>query len=254
MDLRESRLKVLVARSPVLYRRLRSLLDLVRFVAGRPHEEDFEYLRDNPHDGLLLDVGANNGVSALSLRSVDRRSPILSIEPSVLVARELRLIGRVVRRFEFRTVAAGAERGELALYTPFYRGTALTGEARTSEPEPSDVYWFNRYVPRPRAADFSVHRQQVQVLPLDDLGVDPVFVKIDVEVGELDVLRGLSATLTRCRPTIMIEQSAEFEAVSAFLRPFGYLPHVWDPRKRVLRAHDGTRTLNIIFVIRQELG
>lgn len=63
---------------------------------------------------------------------------------------------------------------------------------------------------------------------LDDLVADsPVgMIKIDVEGGELRVLRGASLTLERCHPILFIEAHgpAARRGILGFLGPLGYLP------------------------------
>lgn len=57
-------------------------------------------------------------------------------------------------------------------------------------------------------AEFETRRIQVPVRRLDDLvapDASPAFIKIDVEGGELGVLRGGMETLRRCRPVVVFE-------------------------------------------------
>jgi FkbM family methyltransferase len=46
--------------------------------------------------------------------------------------------------------------------------------------------------------------ESVECAPLDSLGVDPSYVKIDVEGAEADVLRGAAETMGRWKPTVAI--------------------------------------------------
>lgn len=61
----------------------------------------------------------------------------------------------------------------------------------------------------------------IEVRALDESGIDPDFVKIDVEGMEPAVLQGARETLRRCRPVLMIEANDPV-AVRDTLRPLGY--------------------------------
>ena len=50
---------------------------------------------------MLLDIGANAGQSALSFRAVNK-GPILSIEPNPGHERDLKLVARIIKVFEYR--------------------------------------------------------------------------------------------------------------------------------------------------------
>lgn len=53
---------------------------------------------------------------------------------------------------------------------------------------------------------------EVAVRRLDDLGLQPDVIKIDVEGGELGVLRGGRETLSRCRPAVFCEMLRKWSA------------------------------------------
>lgn len=64
---------------------------------------------------------------------------------------------------------------------------------------------------------------EVELMTLDELSLEPCIIKIDVEGGELDVLRGALATL-RTKPKLIIEalSSMDRERLRHFLEPLGY--------------------------------
>jgi FkbM family methyltransferase len=228
-----SRIKRAAAQRPGLYVHARRGFDLARWAARRPHEPDFEFYRyaaPAPPGRVFLDVGANTGISALCFRLYDKRTPIVSIEPNATLRTDLELVRRLIRGFEYRLLAAGEERGERTLYVPCYRGTPISGEASLRRPERHDVWWIEQNVRTAAPGDFSVIEQPVQVVPLDDLGLAPAHVKIDVEGSEAEVLRGMRRTLERHRPTILVERQEHFEQVCVWLRDIGgYEPMRWHP-------------------------
>jgi FkbM family methyltransferase len=236
------RVKRALASRPDLYVNARRAFGLVRWAARRPHESDFEFYRyapPAPSGSVFLDVGANTGNSALSFRIYDKRTPIVSIEPNRALERDLKLVRRLIRGFDYRLVGAGDDHGEFTLYTPTYRGTPLSGYASLKRPEPGDVWWLRQNAPDVEPSDVSVVEQRVEVVPLDELRLVPAHVKIDVEGAELRVLRGLRRTIEEYVPTILIERSEGFEELRAWLRDVrGYEPMTWSRAERRLVPYD----------------
>lgn len=221
-----------------MYEAARRLRLVLRYLARRPHEPDFAYLGTiRQLDGLFLDIGGNAGQSALSFRIFNRSAPILSIEPNPLCERDLRLAGRLAGNFRYLILAAGDHDGTLTLYVPTYRGRPLTGEASMVPLGPADLHSLRG---RPEAVrETEIVQRTVQVRRLDELALEPAFVKIDVEGFEANVVRGLWATIRRCRPLILVETNARFAEVLDLLAPLGYRPQRFDPATGRLREYGG---------------
>src|SRR5262249_45500022 len=157
-------------------------------------------LDDGP--GLFLDVGANDGVSALSFRKINSQCSILSLEPNPMHRRSLEGLKRRLNKFDFRLCAAGDKQGWTTLSMPVYRGIPLHSGSFCA-PEQREVL----------EADFPPHiakqlryvTRTVPVTRIDDLNVSPTVVKIDVEGYDERTLRGMEETIRRCHPILMVE-------------------------------------------------
>jgi len=75
---------------------------------------------------------------------------------------------------------------------------------------------------------YGIEEVTVVLEPLDELGLDPVVVKIDTEEHELSCLDGMVATIERCRPIFMIERNPQEDEIGS----------VVDERKLVDSAPD----------------
>jgi FkbM family methyltransferase len=238
----------LLSRHPGTYRLARRGLVLARLVARRPHDDDFAaFALFRDRRGLFLDVGANVGQSALSFRLFHDAS-ILSIEPNPENEPDLRLLKRLIRRFDYLLVAAGEETGSATLHIPTYGGTTVTGEATLVAGSSAGSYWASRHLGPKNGGGMGVIDRDVQVRRLDDLQLDPSFVKLDVEGFELSALRGLHDTLERSRPIVMVERSAGFPEVRELLGSVGYAAFTFEPSSWSMVAYTGQNVTNVFFL------
>jgi FkbM family methyltransferase len=246
--------QLLLLSSPLVgvYPAVRRMWQISRYVLRRPvtHGEDFAAFAKFPERrGVFLDIGASSGTSAMSFRVFNRRNRILSIEPNATLEKELRFLTRIVRGFDYRIAAAGDRRGTLTMYVPVYRGVALTAYTAMSRDDIMDERgglhdWLGE---RMRSPAFHVQEVSAPVLPLDDLELDPAFIKIDVEGSELQVLRGLAATLKRCRPILMVERSGDFDVIQQLLSAGDYRPYSYHAGRFVPFVSD-TAGPNVFFM------
>jgi FkbM family methyltransferase len=184
-------------------------------------------------------------MSALSLRIYQRKARILAIEPNRFHEADLRWTRRVVGRMDYGVWAAGDVAGEAELYIPVYRGVAITAEASLSRQfvveSPSLRVQLGA---RMDSCDFEIVRQRVEVRRLDDLGLRPALVKVDVQGHELSALTGMAATLSNFGPPVLVE--APSPDTTQFMAALGYAPYAYDRRRNVLGPVRGGET-NVLF-------
>lgn len=163
--------------------------------------------------GTFLDVGASVGIFSLqAARRLGAAGRVLAFEPAFdrFACLEANVLLNGLGNVTPVCCAIGANEGE---------GTLV---ALTCGPNPCDI--SVRVVPSARARSAKrrvpLHRLDDQVDPLEPVAL----VKIDVEGGELDVLRGMTAILERCHPVVVFEalSAAKAQACSDLLRAFGY--------------------------------
>jgi FkbM family methyltransferase len=203
-----------------------------------PLELEFHAFRILPStDRLFLDIGANDGISARSFRLFNKTTPILSIEANPCHEPALKRTKDALALFDYELIAAGERRGELVLHTPVFRGIALTAYAAMDRNEAEKR--LNKDMPS------SVNRLRfietvVPVIPIDELALMPDFVKIDVEGFEVEVLRGMVATIERCMPVFMIEfHRGNAAGIADVLGSFGYRSYIFDRHASAFSPHVG---------------
>jgi FkbM family methyltransferase len=155
-----------------------------------------------PSDRTAVDVGTWWGPWSWWLA---RRVPrVEAFEPNASICSELQRI--LPANVALHNVALSDVRGESVLWSP---STDLGTEGRSTLLADSGSGWV---------------AQQVQTVPLDELGLTGVgFIKIDVEGAELSVLRGGIALLKRDRPNLLVEIEEAHHSPENMERVFEYL-------------------------------
>jgi FkbM family methyltransferase len=197
----------------------------------QPHERDFRALMflNFSSSPLLVDVGGNVGQSVLSLYTILPNARVLSFEPNPAVFRKLQ---RLKRKFPQLTVIPSGlsnEAGEAELFIPSYNGNALSGLASF------DYKSAEGFLNRERVARFDPNKltvvsKRVSLARLDDLGLEPDFIKIDVQGLEDQVLAGGLETIRKYRPVIMAETIRYQSDAHRIVQPLDYRLMEFDGR------------------------
>lgn len=194
-----------------------------------PHDKSFFALKHflNADGGLFLDVGANDGISALSFRRISQKYRILSLEANKIHARSLERLKRNLAGFDYVLCGAGDSAGEIKLFTPIYLHIALHNLTSVSR-EQVMLTLSQSY--GQRIAKRSLISESVSpVVPIDQMNVIPSIIKIDVEGFEYQVLIGASQTISRCRPWLMIEVLySDTNRIKAFFSRMDYSLTTYD--------------------------
>jgi FkbM family methyltransferase len=153
--------------------------------------------------GIALDVGANEGLYSYALAKLFDR--VEAFEPNETASADLRDYN--CPKINLHGVALSRSEGAGTLHVPILaRGLINVGygslERETLPPSEN------------------VTTQIVQTRTLDSYGFENVvFIKIDVEGHELQVLEGATETIARCRPIMLLEiKAAARSAVSSSLK------------------------------------
>jgi FkbM family methyltransferase len=149
-----------------------------------------------PQGGTFVDVGANQGFfTMLASRRVGPTGKVIAFEPALTEARKLRANLRLnrCRNVTVEEIALGAERATAEFYMYLGHQGSWSGLRQGAE----DV-------------EVQAELIRVPVVPLDayfaEHGLDRLDVmKVDVEGGELNVLKGAKGVIERHRPFVLCE-------------------------------------------------
>lgn len=201
-------LRSLQSRFPALRPANFAAYNLATSYLGLSVDPEFRLLGKLGKCALALDIGGNWGQSICALQRFVKPARIVSFEPN------LELAARLTRKFandprvRIESVALGKETGSFDLFVPRYRSFIYDGLASLSREQAAS--WLDE----DRLAGFnpdllSVDRQGVTVARLDDFGLAPDVIKIDVQGLEWEVVQGARETIATHRPAMMIETQSE---------------------------------------------
>lgn len=239
-------LKGIVFRSARLTGVMRRLRVLLHHARGKPHEADFNFLRHPAFaSGLLLDLGANIGQSALSVAAVQPGLQIHSIEANPACEPGLKTAAWLLgARFDYRIVGVGAQAGRLDFHVPVRASRMLLEEGTFDAATLASANSVARIGVQGR--DYTVQVISVPLVTVDALQLSPRVVKMDLQGLELAALAGMAQTLDRSRPVLMIEIGEHHDEIVDFLRARSYTRWHWDGQR--LRPGVRPDTLNAIFI------
>jgi FkbM family methyltransferase len=181
-----------------------------------PHDKSYLAIRHfiavKPR-GLFLDIGANDGISALSFRRFSKDYNILSLEPNPLLEGSLKRLRSRDPNFEYRMIGAGVNEARGQFFVPVYNGIVLHTFAGASSDAVRAAVELN--FGKSVARRIRMETFEANIIPGDQLNVRPTIIKIDAEGFDLQILHGLRNTIRSALPFIVIE-AAEEDTVEIF--------------------------------------
>jgi FkbM family methyltransferase len=188
-------------------------------------EEGFNFskqIRTLSSDFCILDVGSNDGTSIRMFRRYFPLVKIFAVDPIAaprFKVKNLTLIKAALSdKAESRTLVTPIVNGkQLTQYSSFYKEKMISQIC-------SDMALLETEV--------STIVNEVSFNTIDNLGVTPFFIKIDVEGAELEVLKGSLTVIKKYNPVILIEiqNIKSYMDIKELLSLYGYINI--DPNKK----------------------
>ncbi len=214
----------------------------VKSIKRNPAERDFLYFIDLiPDEGIILDIGANIGITTVPIAKKKRNATIYSFEP---VPENLKALKRVIEYFRLTNVrvihtALGDQHGELKMIMPIIDKVKMQGLS---------------YIP---SDNMEVGTNDIEIIvPVQKLDDIPEIanaqkisaIKIDVENFEYFVLKGASNVLIQHMPIIYCELWDNDKRLLTidYLNSLGYEVKVYDGG--ALKNFEGQNKINFFFI------
>jgi FkbM family methyltransferase len=200
-------------------------------------EEGFSFLRfvePNP-SYAAIDIGSNDGTSIEMIRQVHPNQMIHSFDPVRSPLKEY-------QNFHYHRVAISDHEGNLKINIPKV-GNMIFTQYSSSDKEKVISQLMGDF--DLSSSEISFSTIESKCLKLDSFDLKPYFIKIDVEGGEVSVLRGSKEIIKRFSPVVLIEiQSFEnYSTILNFMEALNYFNLKWPQKSRLKDYKDiGTYT------------
>lgn len=181
-----------------------------------------------PNKGMVLDIGANIGITTVPLAKALPNASVFSYEPMPHNAKALR---RVVQASKLKNVsvfetALDEREGELKMVLPVINGVKMQGLSHVYE-EGNSTDWNKGDL-------FTVPVKQLDRLP-NLQAATITAIKIDVENFEYNVLKGGQQLLAKNKPLIYTElwENEKKQQCIDYLQGLGYQTKVFEGNQLV---------------------
>ena len=237
--LKMNQVKALVVRAlekhPYGYRLGLFLLDNLDILL--PHESDYlafpilAKIDSQARVKNILDIGANRGHSSRAFLKLLPDFKVIAFEANSLHKKKLEQIHILnSSKFSFHLGAVtNVAKGDLTLFTPFYGKVAMHSASALSRSEA--LSGVDHAFPA-QAGQFTIQETTTPTLNIDSLNLEFSFVKLDIQGEELPALQGMSETISRCMPAILVEMNLMQNGISNFLSSKGYHPFTYNAAKK----------------------
>jgi FkbM family methyltransferase len=197
------------------YRRLRRV----------PSDPDFSAIRLFSHlPGTYVDIGANTGQSIEAIKLYAPDAKIISFEPNPELVEMLTARYRSDPNVTIRGVGLSDSVAKLDLHVPVYRGFVYDGLASMDQAAARSwisgetVYFFS-----PEHLEVRSYECPIETLDMQRID-NPLFIKMDVEGFEFQVIKGSIKTLKH-EPILMIESLYDKPELAALAGDLGFRPY-----------------------------
>ena len=197
-----------------------------RNTLGIPFENDFNALSLFPpvEGALFLDVGANRGQSTDAILMKRKQIKIHLFEPNELLCSKLRDIFGRNKNIVINSFGLGDENTEGVLVVPIYKRWPFDGLASFNEAEAAD--WLKGRIFFFKERFLTLRKSRCCIRRLDDLGLAPFFIKLDVQGYEYKALKGGEKTITTHEPVLLIESPND--RLVAYLMELGFYLYAFE--------------------------
>ncbi len=193
-----------------------------------PHEKDYYGLKklinlNNKKD--FIDVGGNIGLSAIGFRQLGFKNRILIFEPDEdYCIKKLHALNKKLLNLKIFNYALSSKNEKKYFYQCYFFGMKMHFLSSFDKKYLLNIIdqVYNNFKPF-----FKIKKKKLNIKKFDHLNfkIDPIFIKIDVEGFDHNVVKGMLKSIKKFRPIILVELNKEnFNIIYKMLKKY-YFPY-----------------------------
>ncbi len=187
----------------------------------RVHDDDFKLMKwfQPSSDQVFVDIGSNRGEAITSMLIMNKsKTKIIGFEPNFQIFKKLEGYLSKEKNVILHNLGLGNSQTSKKLYTPIYLKWIFDGLASFKYEYAKN--WLQNRMYFFRENFLLISESNCNIETLDNLNLNPYFIKIDVQGFEPEVLEGAKETLTKHTPILLIESLNK--ECAEYLMPLGY--------------------------------
>ena len=198
-----------------------TVVRFLRRILKTPFESDFRAIQYFPglDQALFLDVGGNRGQSTDAIMLYAENCLIHIFEPNPALSEKLEHLFTKKNQVHVHKFGLGDKASEQKLYIPFYRKWMFDGLSSFDKENPK--LWLKDHLYRYKESHLTLREANCEIKTLDQLNLNPFFIKLDIQGYEYQALIGGEQTIRANEPVLLIEDPDQ--QIVDYLGGLGYL-------------------------------
>ena len=237
---------------------------ITRFIIGKffaryIYDSDFKIIKilvkKNffKYKSLIIDIGANDGMSYSIIRKFSKKTKIISFEPNAYNFKKLKNLERKDKLFHCKNLALSNRNEKKYFFTPYFKKYAITQISGIDKKGVKDRLKKSLFV-KNLFKKISIKKEYLKTVKLDNYNYNPLFIKIDIEGHELECIKGSLKTIKRYKPILMIEYDKEIcDKIFLLLKKYNYQRFVYNKLNKKVEKFDNQKIFNIFFINKKNL-
>lgn len=226
-----------------------------KFFSKFIYDSDFNIIKilknnyfHNKKKNLILDIGANDGMSYNIIRKLLNNANIISFEPNTKNFKNLKKIKKKDKNFNCKKIALSDKREKKFFYTPYFKNYAISQIAGISKSGVKDRLKKSLFI-KNLLKKINFKKENLITKKLDDFNYKPCFIKIDIEGHEFECVKGALKTIKKFKPILMVEYDLKVcNKIFKLLKKNDYQKFIYNKFEKKIEKFNNQKIFNIFFI------